>query len=156
MNGYIAWRIDVYEDIRYRDYDLWEAYVEDLKVSQDPLSTCKQGLPVKIERFPPCKWCIRLDYYYDNVNDKGFSFETMCHMIRSHFEPEEHKRGMMAKWNSTTLKTIMAKNEDKSAEECLEMLIKELQSCVYACLKLAPTLEGLQRPAFVDNGIQEI
>jgi hypothetical protein len=112
-----------------------------------------------------------LDYYYDNVNDKGFPFETMCHMIRSHFETEEHKQGMVTKWNSTALKTIMAKNEDKSAEECLEMLIKELrtiqrglapelrteqilrdklinacndvESCVYACLKPAPTLEGV-------------
>jgi len=38
-----------------------------------------------------------LDYYYDNVNDKGFSFEIMCHMIKSHFETEEHKQGMMTK-----------------------------------------------------------
>jgi hypothetical protein len=73
---------------------------------------------VKIKRFPPCKWRIRLDYYYDNVNDKGFSFETMCHMIRSHFEPEEHKRGMMTKWNSTTLKTIMAKIEERNVLKC--------------------------------------
>jgi hypothetical protein len=69
-----------------------------------------------------------LDYYYDNVNDKGFSFEVMCHMIKSHFETEEHKQGMMTKWNSTTLKTIMAENEEKGAEECLEMLIKELRT----------------------------
>jgi hypothetical protein len=32
LNGYIAWRIDLYEDFfRYRDYDLWEAYVEDFE-----------------------------------------------------------------------------------------------------------------------------
>ena len=24
-----------------------------------------------------------LDYFYDNVNDKGFSFEIMCDMIKS-------------------------------------------------------------------------
>jgi hypothetical protein len=112
-----------------------------------------------------------LDYFYDNVNDKGFSFEIMCDMIKSHFETEEHKQGMMTKWNTTTLKAIMAKNEDKSTEECLELVIKELrsiqrglapelrteqnlrdklinacndvESCVYACLKPAPTLEGV-------------
>ena len=112
-----------------------------------------------------------LDYYYDNVNDRGFSFEIMCDMIRSHFETEEHKQGMMTKWNTTTLKTIIAKNEDKTTEECLELVIKELrtiqrglapelrteqilrdklinacndvEACVYACLKPAPTLEGV-------------
>ena len=112
-----------------------------------------------------------LDYFYDNVNDKGFSFETMCDMVKSHFETEEHKQGMMTRWNTTTLKTIMAKNEDKNTEECLELVIKELrsiqrglapelrteqnlrdklinacndvESCVYACLKPASTLEGV-------------
>ena len=32
LNGYISWRIDLYEQIfRYRDYNLWEAYVEDFE-----------------------------------------------------------------------------------------------------------------------------
>jgi hypothetical protein len=111
------------------------------------------------------------DLSYDNVNDKGFSFEIMCDMIKSHFETEEHKQGMMTKWNTTTLKTIIAKNEDKTTEECLELVIKKLrtiqrglaselwteqilrdklinacndvESCVYACLKPAPTLGGV-------------
>jgi hypothetical protein len=40
----------------------------------------------------------------------------MCEsdVIKSHFETKEHKQGMMAKWNATTLKTIMAKNEGMS------------------------------------------
>ena len=31
LKGFIAWRIDLYEDSQYRDYDLWEAYVEDFE-----------------------------------------------------------------------------------------------------------------------------
>jgi hypothetical protein len=92
----------------------------------------------------------------------------MCDMVKSHFETEERKQSMMTKWNTTT---IIAKNEDKTTEECLELVIKELrtiqrglapelrteqilrdklinacndvEACVYACLKPAPTLEGV-------------
>ncbi|KAI0994367.1 hypothetical protein K3495_g13816 [Podosphaera aphanis] len=31
LNGFIAWRIAVYQDRRYRDYSLWEAFVEDFE-----------------------------------------------------------------------------------------------------------------------------
>ncbi|RKF81943.1 hypothetical protein GcM1_176004, partial [Golovinomyces cichoracearum] len=29
VNGFISWRIEIYKDSNYRDYSLWEAYVED-------------------------------------------------------------------------------------------------------------------------------
>ena len=29
LNGFISWRIDRYEDEKFRDYELWEAFVED-------------------------------------------------------------------------------------------------------------------------------
>jgi hypothetical protein len=31
LNGFISWRKDRYEDERYRDYNLWAAFVEDFE-----------------------------------------------------------------------------------------------------------------------------
>jgi hypothetical protein len=96
-----------------------------------------------------------LDYLYDNVNHKGFSFEIMWDMIKSHFETDEHKQGMMTKWNATTLKTIMAKNEDKSTEKETWIRMKDLSDSYHWQMRrslheilLRPQINLAEEPQF--------
>jgi hypothetical protein len=42
LNGFIAWRIDLYEGSQYRDYELWEAYVEDFEGFTETLFQVKK------------------------------------------------------------------------------------------------------------------
>ena len=37
LNGFISWRIDRYEDEKFRDYELWEAFLEDFIDFTEPL-----------------------------------------------------------------------------------------------------------------------
>lgn len=118
---------------------------------------------------------LALDYYYSNVSISGLTttFDEVCRSMRSYFEGAEYKRSILSKWNGLTLKSIMGdtKNESKTMEECLQLLIKELRhsqhgldpelrtekfihnklintcqevsACQYACFKPSDTLAGL-------------
>jgi hypothetical protein len=80
LNGYIAWRIDLYEQIfRYRDYDLWECYVEDFEVLGDHLPTCKQGIRANLRKLRDflciCRFFIVTLNTYSGKNVEGTVFE---------------------------------------------------------------------------------
>ncbi len=73
---------------------------------------------------------LALDYYYANViNSKNasFTFDDVCISMMNYFEDAEYKKSILNKWNNITLKTMMSFNENKSMNECLQLLIKELR-----------------------------
>ena len=61
---------------------------------------------------------IALDFYYRN-KATYLTFDSICNAICNHFEGPEYRRGVLTKWNATTLKTVMIKSEGKSTEDCL-------------------------------------
>jgi hypothetical protein len=85
----------------------------------------------KLKTFTTMLKELAFDYYYINViNSKNtFTFNDECISIMSYFEDAEYKRNILNKWNNLTLKSIMSKtkNEEKSMNECLQLLIKKLR-----------------------------
>jgi uncharacterized UPF0160 family protein len=91
--------------------------------------------------------------------------------MRNYFEDVEYRRDILSKWNNLILKSMMTSNEDKSIEECLQLLIKNLRhlqhdlnsklrsekfihnklinacqnviACSYACFKFSDSLVDL-------------
>ena len=124
----------------------------------------------RAKAFPTMLRGLALDYYYSSL--KRLPLEKACELIKKYFEGDEYKRGIMSKWNSITLKSMIEKHqpEGKSVEECLQLLIKELRhlqhgldmefgsdkfllnklinacqeipACQYACYKPADNLAG--------------
>jgi hypothetical protein len=119
---------------------------------------------------------LALDYYYFNmftITITVITFDEVCFSMRNYFEDVEYRRDILFKWNNLTLKSIMIKseNEDKSIEECLQLLIKNLRhlqhdlnsklrsekfihnklinacqdvfACQYVCFKLSDSLADL-------------
>ncbi len=74
---------------------------------------------------------LALNYYYANVinNKTSFTFDDVCISMMNYFEDAEYKRNILNKWNNLTLKSVMKRteNEEKSMNECLQLLIKELR-----------------------------
>lgn len=129
----------------------------------------------KLKAFPTMLKGPALDYYYSNVtsNRLPVTFDGVCYAMHTYFEGEEYRRSILVKWNNTSLKSIIARpeNEGKSTEDCLQILIRELQhlqhglnpelrsdpfihnklldacrevkACQYACYKPAGDLAGL-------------
>jgi hypothetical protein len=86
----------------------------------------------KLKAFPTMLKGLALDYYYSNMSTNSMTpitFDEVCFSMRNYFEGAEYRRGILSKWNNLTLKSIMTKsgNEDKSTEECLQLLIKNLR-----------------------------
>ena len=89
---------------------------------------------------------LALDYYYSNIAaNQSMTFYDICNTIQAYFEGAEYKRGILAKWNSLSLKLIIAKSEGKSMEDCLQELIKELRH-----LQHGPDME-LRTDKFIHN-----
>jgi hypothetical protein len=74
---------------------------------------------------------LALNYYYLNMinNDRLITFDNVYVLIMHYFEETTYKKSIMNKWNNLTLKSIMNKteNKNKSMNECLQLLIKELR-----------------------------
>jgi len=72
---------------------------------------------------------LALNHYYTNRKNvtQTISFEQMCNATRNYFEGPEHKRNVLNRWNKTTLRTVIAKNPEKSTLECLQLLINDLR-----------------------------
>ncbi len=71
---------------------------------------------------------LTLDYYYSNMStDALIIFDEVCFSMRNYFEGVEYRRDILSRWNNLTLKSVMTSNESKSAEECLQLLIKQLR-----------------------------
>ncbi len=83
----------------------------------------------KLKAFSTMLKELALDYYYANVisSKNAFTFDDVCISIMSYFEDAEYKRSILNKWNNITLRTMMSFNENKSMNECLQLLIKELR-----------------------------
>lgn len=114
-----------------------------------------------------------LEHFFINLRAAGatVSFDDLCNATRNYFETPEYRRAQLSKWNATTLRTVIAKNTEKSTAECLHLLVTQLRhlqpsldfplrtdaflhnklitacqdisSCQYACYKPAETLSGL-------------
>ena len=129
----------------------------------------------KAKAYPTMLRGSALDHYYTNLNNNPqvVPFDQICNATRKYFEGPEYRRGMVAKWNSTTLKGTMEQEEilGRKASECFELLIKEwrhlqhglepdlrsektlyhrmisacqtLPACRYACYRPSDTLAGL-------------
>jgi hypothetical protein len=128
----------------------------------------------KLKAFPTMLKDLALDYYYSNMftsTAAAITFDEVCFSMRNYFEGAEYRRDILFKWNNLTLKSVMTSNEDKSVEECLQLLIKQLRhlqhglnpelrsekfihnklinacqnvtACQYACFKLSDSLADL-------------
>jgi hypothetical protein len=117
---------------------------------------------------------LTLDYYYSNMFTSTvtvITFDEICFSMKNYFEDVEYRRDILFKWNNLILKSMMTSNEDKSVEECLQLLIKQLRHlqhdlnsklrskkfihnkfinacqdvfvCQYACFKLSDSLIDL-------------
>jgi hypothetical protein len=127
---------------------------------------------VKLKAFLTMLKDLALDYYYSNMSiDISIIFEEICFSMRNYFEDVEYRRDILFKWNNLILKSMMTSNEDKSVEECLQLLIKQLRhlqhdlnsklrsekfihnelinacqnvfACQYVCFKLSDSLADL-------------
>ena len=94
-------------------------------------NACKRaGLPAegKADNFPQMLKGLALDFFFSTLNNCNLNFDQMCRAMIAHFEGEEYQRATQAKWDSTTLSTIVQKHEGqgKSTEDCLQLLLQEL------------------------------
>ncbi|KAI0992864.1 hypothetical protein K3495_g15320, partial [Podosphaera aphanis] len=80
------------------------------------------------QAFPTMLRGLALEHYYANMSvNKTASFEHKCESIRQYFEGPEYKRGVLATWNSTTLKSIINVNPGLPTQQCLKLFVKELR-----------------------------
>ncbi len=132
---------------------------------------------IKLKAFLTMLKELALNYYYANMTSKNKNrsiiFDDVCASMMNYFEDVEYKRSILNKWNNLTLKSVMSRteNEEKSMNECLQLLIKELRylqhdlesilriddfihnklvnacqkisACQYACFKLSEILTEL-------------
>ena len=69
-----------------------------------------------------------LKFYYDNFkNSTGLTLNQICYAFKANFEGEEYQVGVLNRWNSLTLRSVMNKNEGKSMADCFELLLDELR-----------------------------
>jgi hypothetical protein len=54
-------------------------------------------------------------------------FDEVCFSMRNYFEDAEYRRDILFKWNNLILRSMMTSNKDKSVEEYLQLLIKQLR-----------------------------
>ncbi len=82
---------------------------------------------IKLKAFSTMLTYLALDYCYSNVSiSTSVIFDKICDSIRTYFKGEENRKSVLSRWNMTTLKSIIGKNEGKPMEECLQPLIKDL------------------------------
>ena len=116
-----------------------------------------------------------LDHYHTNLRHhvQTARFEDLCGTTKKYFEGREYQRGLINRWNSITLGTVMNKPENtgKTTSECLQLLLTEMRhlklglptplqvdeifhtkliqacqvnpACTYACCKPAEDIPGL-------------
>ncbi len=143
--------LSVNQSIRTSDYDrelinLTKLYTDKAKYSEkndnfsfklimfnDMCDRVDVSSETKLKAFLIMLKELALNYYYDNMTSKNknhsITFDDVCVSIMSYFKDAEYKRSILNKWNNLTLKSVMSKteNEEKSMNECLQLLIKELR-----------------------------
>ena len=63
-------------------------------------------------------YSITLNFYYKNKATYT-TFNSIYNAIRNYFKGLEYKRGILTKWNTITLKTVIIKNKSKSIGDYL-------------------------------------
>lgn len=85
---------------------------------------------------------LALDIYYMNELS-NMSFQNSIEHLRNYFQGPEFHRKNLSEWNSTTLKTVIAENPDKSIGECLLLLIQTLRKLQHGLREALQTIEYL-------------
>jgi hypothetical protein len=82
----------------------------------------------KLKAFVTMLKYLILDYYYSNMSFYILIiFDEVRFSIGNFFEDVEYRRDILSKWNNLTLKSVITSNENKSVEELLQLLIKQLR-----------------------------
>ena len=57
---------------------------------------------------------LALNHYYTNLKDIALTlpFNQICNAICNYFEGPKYRRGILGRWNLTTLKSIIGKSEN--------------------------------------------
>ena len=63
-------------------------------------------------------YSITFNFYYKN-KATYITFNSICNTIYNHFKGLKYKRGVLIKWNTITLKTVIIKSKGKFTENCL-------------------------------------
>ena len=71
-------------------------------------------------------YSITLNFYYKNKATYT-TFNNICNTIYNYFKGLEYKRGVLIKWNTITLKTVIIKSKGKPIEDCLQLLLNDLR-----------------------------
>ncbi len=99
-----------------------------LTIFHDMCDRADVSQSAKLKAFSTMLKDLTLDYYYSNMSTDIFIiFDEVCFSMRNYFEDVEYRRDILFKWNNLTLKSVMTSNENKSVEECLQLLIKQLR-----------------------------
>ena len=126
----IANLIRMYQDKTLKYSEENDSFTYKLSIVHDICDRVDISHEVKIKAFSIMWVGDALDYYYSHIgHESRATFDEICYIIRSYFETAKHKRGILFKWNDTTLKFIMVKTENKGKfmKECLQLLFKELR-----------------------------
>ena len=66
---------------------------------------------IKAKAYPTMLRSLALDHYYTSIKGAiqtyNLSFEQICDSTRNYFEGPEYKRGVLGRWNLTTLRGVM-------------------------------------------------
>jgi hypothetical protein len=99
-----------------------------LTIFHDMCDRADVSQSAKLKAFSTMLKGLAFDYYYSNMSTDIFIiFDEVCFSMRNYFEGAEYRRSILSKWNNLILKSVMTSNEDKSIEECLQLLIKNLR-----------------------------
>ena len=63
-------------------------------------------------------YSITLNFYYENKVTYT-TFNSIYNAVRNYFKGLKYKYGILIKWNTITLKTVIIKNKSKSIGDCL-------------------------------------
>ena len=66
-----------------------------------------------------------LDYYYEALSNKGYSYNEMIAKLRIHFETEQNQFAYLAEWNNLSLRSTFQDNPDKDKLECLQIMLSK-------------------------------
>ena len=68
-----------------------------------------------------------IDFYYDKLAGKGYTFEDMIGLMKIHFETDQNRQLYLSEWRTTTFLKIINKNSDKNRLEYLQILFDKLR-----------------------------
>lgn len=68
-----------------------------------------------------------IQIYFDNLQGQRASVGELSRAIRNHFMTKEHVGAHLREWEAITMKSVVAKHNDKKATECLNFLVRRLQ-----------------------------